>query len=212
MKIIRFSPCEEAIPDYAGCDHLIRFYKDEHIYNGYTGTSNSVFGFSKRVSTRPSHVSYNIFKEITKGFDPVILGYSNGNLDIPSYEVPENELVDHMGRFACMVYTGTWPASYSLGFIEAMMIGVPMVCLGNSLWFNGQNPYKGLYEIPSIIHDEYNGFVCESIEYARIKVSEMIYNKHYRSFISENGRKRAIEIFGKETIKKQWINMLKEFV
>jgi hypothetical protein len=44
--------------------------------------------------------------------------------------LPYDEMRDYLRRIRAYLYTGTQPASYTLGLIEAMMTGVPVVSIG----------------------------------------------------------------------------------
>src|SRR5207344_2678522 len=41
-----------------------------------------------------------------------------------------DEMRDYLRRIRVYLYTGTRPASYTLGLIEAMMTGTPVLCIG----------------------------------------------------------------------------------
>src|SRR5690606_7773623 len=60
------------------------------------------------------------------------------------------------------VYGGTFPAQYTLSFIEAMMTGIPIVAIGRNIVIE-KFPHFDYYEVPEIIKNGSNGFIGESI-------------------------------------------------
>ena len=98
----------------------------------------------------------------------------------------------------CYLYTGTQPASYTLGLIEAMMTGIPVVSIGPS-WmrvfpygpelFEGGELAGGGFNDPRDAHSFLRTYV-DDIETAHA--------------IGYAQRQRAVELFGKPTIAAQW--------
>lgn len=204
IKIIRYSATESYLPCYGGHDYLVKFHKDQDIWKGWTGEDVQVCGFGKKVLERKDFLSYDIWKDVTRGFNRKWFGTHNDNLDVPHEAIPEDNLISTLARQRCVVYTGTWPAPYTLGFIELMMMGVPMICIGENLWYNKSNFLKGLYAIPRIINDGIEGYVSNSTSEIRQAIDNLLYDHELAKVISQNGRERAIELFGKEVVKEQW--------
>ena len=104
-----------------------------------------------------------------------------------------------------MPYGGTAPASYTLSFIEALMMGLPIVAISNQMANIIYN--FDFYEVEDILND-FGGIVCGSIEEMISQTQELIDNDAYAKQISEKQRAYAIDVFGKKKIIKQW----KEFL
>jgi glycosyltransferase involved in cell wall biosynthesis len=101
-------------------------------------------------------------------------------------------------------YTGTYPASYTLNFIEAFMTGIPIVAIGERL---GNSPFElgqKTYEIPDIITQATDGFYSDDPAELRGVIQRLLDDESLARFISKNARKRAIELFGKDRIKLLW--------
>jgi glycosyltransferase involved in cell wall biosynthesis len=109
--------------------------------------------------------------------------------------LPYDEMRDYLRRIRAYLYTGTQPASYTLGLIEAMMTGVPVVSIGPS-WMTWQ---RGLFEGHEI--------ACEWSDdpaFARRTLAAIL-----EFGVEENvTRERAIELFGIETVGPQWREFL----
>jgi len=212
INIVRCSPCEVNIPQYAG-GSVIRFYKDPNIWKGYTGEIKRVCGFSKKVLKRPKHVKFQEFLQITDGFARVLYGKGNEDLNqgvIRHQEVPSSELVRTLKQNRCMLYTGTFPASYTLGFIECLMIGIPIVAIGPELFYKGFDTkyYGTTYEIHQLLPKE---LCSDSILGLRQIIKNLLNKPDLAQDLSKICRNIAIKHFSKEKIKKHWIQLLDSY-
>lgn len=205
IKIIRYSPYENYIPGYIGHDFMIRFHLDPNEFNNWNGKYSkviSVAGYMKR-----RHVcNYNVFDTVTKHLPRILYGPGNedtGNQNggILSYGDLKSTLRDNRVFF----YTGSSPACYTLGFMEAWMTGIPIVAIGNIY----ANLFQKTYEIPNLIRNEVNGFYSDDIRTLHKYCRMLLGSDNLARLISAEGRKSAIEYFGKDKIKKQWIEFFK---
>lgn len=202
MQIVRYSPHEKLTKHYIGEDAMIRFYKDENEFMGYNGNINRVITMSQSMKKRGAWCGYDTFIEATKGFDRLIYGPDNdgeANGGMLGYEELKQAYRDNRVYF----YTGTYPASYTLNFIEAMMTGIPVVAVGpylSDLHIFDMN----YYEVPSIIRSGENGYISDNVGNIRTFIHELTTNHERARDIGQKGRQTAISLFGKEVIKKQW--------
>jgi len=206
LKIVRYSPMEKCIPGYIGEDAMIRFYKDPNEWKGWTGVMKRVITVGQSMKKRDPHCGYKYFQAATSGLSRKVYGPENEDCGkiwggLLSFENLKKVMRENRVYF----YTGTMPACYTLNFMEAMMTGMPIVALGGEL----ANPFflegQFTYEIPFIIENGVEGFVSNEIG-ALQEYCEMLLNDHkLAQKIGAAGRKKAIELFGKEKIKKQWI-------
>lgn len=211
LKIVRYSPFETNIPEYQGEDAVIRFYKDPDEYKDWNGTnaqivniSQAMFG-SDTVPSRGDHMAIDIFKQVLEGKNWKIFGPNNDNAGEHDGGLLSFEDLKSMLRFnRVFFYTGTRPASYTLGLIEAMMIGIPIVSVGPKF---GDNVYRDQksFEVHEIIGKSGEaGFWSDDINQLREYCDLLINEYEVAKQVSEKGRARAIELFGKQTISKQW--------
>lgn len=204
LEIVRYSPREANLEPTAGCDRIIRFYKDEREFGHWTGASNEVITFAQDMKHRGEFCNYEAFTEIVKGFNAHVYGPKNEGSEILNGGFMQyHELQQKMRDARAYIYTGTQPASYVLNLIEAMMTGIPVVALGPEHG-NSLNPEKNLYEIPDIIQSGVNGFISDDIPQLRRWVQMLIDDVKLARRIGDMGRQRAIELFGKEVIKQRW--------
>jgi len=212
LQIVRYSPREANLEPTAGCDALIRFYKDPSEFGHWVGAGNEVITFAQDMKHRGEFCNYEAFLSITQGFTARIYGPKNENAEglnggFLTYEQMQQKMRDAR----VYIYTGTQPASYTLNLIEAMMTGVPIVAIG-PLLANSLNMRNGinadLYEIPDIITNGVNGFWSDNINELRERVAYLLSDVKAARRIGEMGRQRAIELFDKDNVQLKW----KEFL
>lgn len=204
IEIVRYSPKEQNIKNYAGHDVIIRFYKDSNEFRGYTGVDKKVITFSQNMKHRAEFCNYDVFAEVVKDLPAKIFGPKNedtGELD--GGFLTYNDMRQKMRDSRVYFYTGTQPASYTLNFIEAMMTGMPIVALG-SKYANSMNIAGDTYEVEDIIINGVNGFISNDKSELRSYIETLLGNTKMCKRIGEMGRQTAIELFGKEQIKEQW--------
>lgn len=208
MQIVRYSPREANLEPNAGCDKIIRFYKDEREFGNWNGASGDVITFAQDMQHRGEFCNYDVFLAIAQGFKAKIYGPRNeGSGELNGGFLTYEEMRQKMRDARVYIYTGTQPASYTLNLIEAMMTGIPVVAIGptfaNSLNIkNGIN--TDLYEVPDIIQNGVNGFWSDSVHELRERVQYLLDDYRAAKRIGEMGRQRAVELFGKEVIKSKW--------
>lgn len=211
LKIIRYSPNEKNIPNhYLGGDALIRFYKDPEEFKGWTGHKKEVITFAQHMEKRGAPCNFEYFKELTASFPRKLFGDGSETLPYGMGKVSFDELKQAMRDYRIYCYFGTWPASICLNYIESALTGIPIVAIGRAKgdphgWFPD---HKGLYEPPDIIQHGVNGFCSDNKEELQDCIKQLLENDQLAKDISTEGRKTAIALFGKETIKEQWKQFL----
>ena len=205
MKIVRYSPYERTIPGYIGEDAIIRFYKDPEEFKDWNGVIPRVINITQNLKNRAQFCGYDVFEEATKPFRREVYGPHNENLGkifggLLDYKLLKQVLRDNR----CYFYTGTMPACYTLNFIEAFMTGIPIVAIGPERGNPHFLPGQFTYEVHNLIVNGESGFVSDNVEQLQKMIKLLMDRKDVADFISENGRKRAIELFGKEKIKAEW--------
>lgn len=211
LIVVRYSPRESTIPGYMGQDALIRFYKDPEEYQGYNGQVERVVNISQAlfgggtVGSRGDHMDLPVFKQVVEGLDWKVFGPNNelaGDHDggTLTYEDMKNML-----RFnRAYLYLGTRPAGYTLAFIEAMMTGIPIVSVGPSI---GNSIYRdqATFEVHEILGESgVAGLWSDSPSELKSFCQILLNSRDTALRIGAAGRGRAIDIFGKAKISKQW--------
>jgi hypothetical protein len=196
LQIVRYSPKERNIPNYAGEDALIRFYKDPDEWNGWTGVNPKVINFTQHLRQREPYTNWRFWDEATRGLDRIAMGPGSeviGGTGEMSLPLMQEALRSHRAY----LYTGTQPASYTLGLIEAMMTGIPVVSIGPS-WMTvfpyGPDLFEG-HELTMSSDDPAD---------ARDILRHLLNDPEYAAACSSIQRGTAISLFGKDTIAAQW--------
>ena len=197
LEIIRYSPKERNIPGYAGEDALIRFYKDPADYGGWTGAEPVVINVTQHLRARDPYTNYAFWEEATCGLPRLPLGPGSDEIGGPG-ALSFDEMVGWLQRARCYLYTGTQPASYTLGLIEAMMTGIPVVSIGPA-WMRVFPYGPDLFEGHEIAQDW-----SDKSEGAKARLQVLLWRSDIAQIISETTRARSIELFSRDTIAAQW--------
>lgn len=208
LERIAYSPKEANIPGYAGHDSLIRFYKDPDEWHGWTGDETVVVNITQHLAQRDPYTNYAFWDRATSGLDRLPLGPGSeaiGGAGSLSYD----EMRGWLRRARAYLYTGTQPASYTLGLIEAMMTGIPVVSITPD--FMRVFPYgPALFEGHELV-----GFGSapvdspnQVIENTRSMLSDLLRFEDSAQSQSRAMRRRAIETFGIDVIGPQWRSYL----
>ncbi len=208
LKIVRHSPTDSTIPSFAGSDAIIRFSKDPEEYKDYNGQNPRIVNLSQAlfgndtVNSRGSHMCLPFFKQVVDGFDWKVFGPDNEKAGEHNGGTLSFEDLKQMLRFnRVFFYVGTRPANYTLGFIEAMMTGIPIVSIGPD---HGNEIYtdQKTFEAHELLGD--TRYWSDSHSQLRKTISDLLANKDLAMEMGAKGRARAIELFGKETVRKDW--------
>jgi glycosyltransferase involved in cell wall biosynthesis len=131
LEIVRYSPKERNLGNYAGETTLIRFGKYPEDWGGWDGGSVAVANVTQNMVERADACNLAFWRAATEGLPTLPAGPHSeqlGGVGALTYD----EMRDYLRAARCYLYTGTQPASYTLGLIEAMMTGVPVVSIGPS--------------------------------------------------------------------------------
>jgi hypothetical protein len=201
LEIVRYSPREENIPGYCGADALIRFYKDPEDYCEWLGDQSVVITVSQDLKRRDPWTNWEFWDRATHTLSRRAIGPGSEEID-GTGEVPYEDLLAYLRRARCYLYTGTQPASYTLGLIEAMMTGTPVVSIGAS-WMRifpyGHLLFEG---------DEIAGCGTDDPDVAREYLQRLLDDPCLAGKESARIRARAIDLFGIDKIGAQWLEFL----
>ena len=212
LKIVRYSPKERNIPGYLGEDAMIRFYKDPEVYEGWTGEQKKVVNFSQSLKGRREFCHYEEIIQVIEKFAGKVYGPGNDDLgEFNGGDQPYENQMEIMRKSRCMVYGGTWPASYTLSFIEALMMGLPIVAISKALAHLPNFEPFDFYEVDEILA-QIGGIVCDTPEQMMGQVERLLNDDKHAKKISDKQRELAIAMFGKDKIKSQWEGYLNELV
>tara|TARA_S200002703_G_scaffold84354_1_gene72744 strand:+ start:2495 stop:3520 length:1026 start_codon:yes stop_codon:yes gene_type:complete len=207
LKIIRYSPTENTVDNYAGEDRIIRFGKRPDEYVGWNGHTNKLLTVCQAMKKRSTACSWDVFNTLSKMIPTTLAGISNEECEQwIGRKLKESELLDLYKNYRVYFYTGTHPANYTLNFIEAWMTGIPIVALGPN---RGNDPNYNTYEVHKLIDHGVNGFVSDDIDKLKKYIMELMTNENLRNDISKNGRESAIKYFNEYDKEGEWASFFK---
>jgi hypothetical protein len=206
LQVVRYSPAEARFfgeqGTFAGQDALIRFGKYPQDFRPWQGNAGVVGNVTQHMAQRGDACGYRFWMEATKGLpvEPAgpgseVLAGGVGSLSYPS-------MLDYLRRIRAYLYTGTTPASYTLGLMEAMLTGTPVVSIGPKAWgegWHGEDLFEG-HELaqPGFDHPAR----------ARDTLIELLTDPVMASHLSESQRAFAVDTWGIQKIGPQWVAFL----
>ena len=223
LQVVRYSPAEARyfgeLGAFAGQDALIRFGKYPDDYGPWVGDMEVVGNVTQDLLNRGDACGYSFWCLATEGLPTAPAGKGSellpGGLGALSYE----GMLDYLRHIRAYLYMGTTPASYTLGLIEAMLSGVPVVSIGAKAWgqgWHGSRLFEAAVDVP--LAERYEGEVIRSIvsedacfdspEAARQALRWLIEYPDKAANISQAQRARAVALFGIETVGAQWQEFL----
>lgn len=125
VQLIRYSPLEAKTANYAGEDYLIRFCKDERDFKTLPESTRNGKGFMcyNGLLQRRDHNDWDMAKDFVRDNGFEIYGGSNegisGSKGFMSYE---DQLATYRA-YSKVFCISSYPAPYTLGFVEAVMSG-----------------------------------------------------------------------------------------
>lgn len=202
LQIVRYSPAEgrafAPLGVFAGQDAMIRFAKDPADFAPWIGDELVVGNVTQNMDERAQFTGYDYWLEATRDLPtrPSGLGSERiggtGPLSYPA-------MLDYLRHLRCYLYTGTQPASYTLGLMEAMLAGVPVVSRGsNGLW------------LPDLFEGSEIALAGGDPVAAAKLLGMFLGDERTARFASESMRARAVSLFSYDVVGPQWVDFLGE--
>lgn len=210
LEIVRYSPKERNIPGYIGEDALIRFYKDPDEWNGWIGDEAVVTNVTQDMRRRDEWCNYAFWGMATDGLPVRPMGPGSEVIG-GTGPLPWEEMREGLRHARVYLYTGTQPASYTLGLIEAMMVGVPTISIGPS-WMRIFPYGPELFEAHEIVDCWAEGSKAtrwDNPQTVRADLELYLGDREYAARWGATCRHSAIEFFGRKTIARQWADFLR---
>lgn len=203
LQVVRYSPKEKNIPGYIGEDALIRFYKDPDEWHGWTGETKQVMNVTQNFKQRDPYTNWRFWNEATRDLPSKVYGPGSEIIQ-GAGEVSLETMQSALRTNRAYLYTGTQPASYTLGLVEAMMTGIPVVSIGPA-WMEvfpyGSQLFEG-HEI--VVQTRWSN----SPRFVHNMLDTILNDQALAQFQSQCQRNHAIGLFGKDKIGAEW----KEFL
>lgn len=151
ISVIRYSPSEQHVKNFAGQSILIRFLKYQSDFKNRSHTpNNKLISIGQDIKNRKDTCFGNIIEEVATRLNFILYGTNNENYNFYGGNISYYELIDILSISGCYLYTGTYPAPYTLNFIEALMSGIPIISIGHE-WYRSKF-YDYNSEVPAILN------------------------------------------------------------
>ena len=203
LRIVRYSPAErryfERMGVFAGEDALIRFAKYPDDHGGWTGADAFVANVTQDMRGRGEWCGLSWYLHATEGLDARPAGHNSEALPDGLGVLPYDGMIDYLRSARAYVYTGTHPASYTLGLMEALLVGVPVVSIGAQAWMGPAD----LFEAAEIA-----GLAFDDPAAARVELRDLLADPEYGQPLGMAQRARALELFDVATVGQQWREFL----
>jgi glycosyltransferase involved in cell wall biosynthesis len=193
LEIVRYSPKEKHLGNFAGEDAMIRFGKYPEDFPEWTGEHGQVINVTQHLYQRHPHTNWEFWEVATADLPRLPIGPGSkiiGGIG----EVTTDEMYRFLSNSRAYLYTGTQPASYTLGLIEAMMTGIPVASIGPA-WMALPELFEG---------HELTGYGFEDPTDAASVLRLWLNDEAAAQVVSAAQRDTALRTFGIEVIGPQW--------
>lgn len=200
MQIVRYSHAERsyfsAAGVFAGEDDCIYFGKDVDEWTGWRGDAAVVGNLTQHMRQRGDACGYLFWEEATTGLPVRPAGPGSeamrGGIGRLDYEA----MREYLRSVQAYLYTGTRPASYTLGLIEAQLTGTPIVTM-SARYFAP----SGLWEARHLVEDfGFGDHPADANRRLRALLADEAERVAWSQYIQGNARARH----GFATIIPQW--------
>ena len=171
LKVLRCSPLEREIENYAGEDGIIRFLKYECDFKPRNILHDQVITFGQSVKQRGSWCGAELIEGLSNELPFTIFGPANDEYKFWGGRLSYEDQLIQLATNSCYFFTGTFPAQYTLSFIEALMTGIPIVSMGKNLSQSIVSKYP--FEVPYIL-DEIEGFYGDDLTDIKNKLQVLL--------------------------------------
>jgi glycosyltransferase involved in cell wall biosynthesis len=202
LTIVRYSPAEqrffEGIGVWAGQDALIRFGKYIDDYTGWRGDGAWVGNVTQDMLGRGEACGLTFWRESVRDLDARPAGPRSEGLEGGVGKLSPDELHEYLRACRAYLYTGTQPASYTLGLMEAMLTGTPVVSIGK-----GRMVAPALFEADELVPRAY-----DSPWDARRYLRGLLADPDEALFQSVVARQVGQALFSVTSVLPQWVELL----
>lgn len=196
MEVVRYSPAErrafEPLGTWAGEDAMIRFCKYPGDFEPWDGATAAVGNVTQNLTERGDHCGLDFWERATNFLSTLPAGLGSQRLPNGLGTLSYGAMLDYLSHLRVYLYMGTQPASYTLGLMEAMLAGVPIVSIGpDGMWM------PDLFEAHELVFN----FASDPADARRMLTG---YLDHPNMTVSGLTRARATHLFGIDDVGPQW--------
>ncbi len=206
VKIVRYSPKERDYCNYAGEDAMIRFLKYQTDFKSRCIINKCAITFGQSIKYREKACFGNYIEFVAKKIPFKLYGPENDKYDFDGGFLFYEEQLEKLATNATYFYTGTFPAQYTLNFIEAMLSGIPIVSIGAELTKTHSDPFP--FEVPDILDLVRLDLHFNNLNEIVNRLSLLIEDVELNTIISAKQIEVAYELFSAEKNGYKWNDFL----
>lgn len=199
LERVAYSPKEANIPGYVGHDALIRFYGHQ-VDEPWTGHDPAVIQVSQHLRQREPFTNWSFWDSATRDLPRLPIGPGSEVIGGPG-ALPWPEIQQRLLDSRAFLFTGSQPASYTLGFVEAMHAGIPTLSIG-SAWMRVEYDDTDAREL--FEGHELAPLWADDPATAHHILRRLLNDDAYAADVSRVTRALAREHFNRETVGAQW--------
>lgn len=189
--------------------HVIHCSVDEDWFCGWKGSKREILSFQNAFASRQHEAAGQAYLKLRSLMFQERFSlygdYFNLHPLVKGQLTTEQQLQEYQ---ECMVYfsIGSHPAPVTFNFVEAWMVGIPVVTFGYQIGAAPKRGIKHLYQVPEFIENGVDGFYSDSLGELEDYISHLLDNEEDRKSLSQEGQKKARSLWGKESVSNQWRN------
>jgi glycosyltransferase involved in cell wall biosynthesis len=217
LKIVRMGNTESNRLTFAGQDEVIRAYVDPEIFYGWKGARNKVLTFHNRfdqrlkMSLNGCSRAYIKLRENMPSHLFELYGFGNAKNELSLGPLPYSQQVLKYRSSKIYLSLNSESAVYTNSFMEALMSGMPVVTFGPKLSNVLSNPeLSNSYEVPYLVKNGEEAIISDDLDEIKDSIEQILRYKQLGEWLGKAARKRALQLFGKRGIMKQWHNFFKK--
>lgn len=201
LIVIRNSPAEAERKVYSGHDYIIRgsVVKDENEISGWVGDIPRVITLTSFLNTKQANCTTRLkyYNTVKRAFPPIFDNYG-----APDRFISHEDKLEKLKRYQINFVIGTPGSNNTYSFVEAWVMGMPIVTFGANLWQS-----KWL-EIPKFADHGKNVMIANTLQEATKYIKMFLASPQMRLDFSKEAREKAVKIFGREALGEQWKKVL----
>ena len=203
LEVVRYSPAErrffEPSGHWAGQTAVIRFGKYLADYPAWEADEAEPYiaNVTQNMLQRGDWCGLGWYGQATRGLPARPAGPGSEELPGGVGTLEYRTMLQYLRRASAYVYTGTVPASYTLGLLEAMLVGVPVVSMGAQAWMGPDQLFEA---------HELAGWAYDMADKARARLEELTAGVvDYRGLAAQAARSHEFLV---QDVALQWDELL----
>lgn len=207
IKIVRLSPKEQTIPNYAGHTAIIRQSVDFSDFYSWGGNNKILLTFNNLSKIRRWASNLFLYEQIRQVIPCELYGYHNDGVEGALGCLTYKQQLEKLAVSRAYLSLGTKPGPITYNFVEAFCSGIPTIVFGKKLGNCLLREYPcwtDTYEADEIVEHGKTGFIANNLQDVKDFSCLLFNDKQLAQTISDNAREKAKTLFSRSVAKQQW--------